>query len=149
MAFVVVRGVWAPFIVAVPSFSFNCFLSLAVFISGQSWMKCSGLLQWEQHFSATWASFTALAIWIMNPSVTPLIPPGSSLSRSLPLSASSSSSWAKHTVGFLKSGWLPLSFLKGKKLVVLGLDGLLAVWILELQDNSIESSLSASLVALR
>ena len=25
-------------------------------------------------------------------------------------------------VGFLESGWLPLSFLKGKKLVVLGLD---------------------------
>ena len=35
-------------------------------------------------------------------------------------------------VGFLESGWLPLSFLKGKKLVVLGLDRPSAAWILEL-----------------
>ena len=52
-------------------------------------------------------------------------------------------------VDFLESGWLPLSFLRGKKLVVLGLDGPLAAWILELQGNSIESCFSASLVALR
>ena len=32
----------------------------------------------------------------------------------------------------------PLSFLKGKKLVVLGLDGPSSVWILELQDNLID-----------
>ena len=42
-----------------------------------------------------------------------------------------------------------LSFLKGKKLVVLSLDGPLAAWILELHDNSIKSSFSASMVALR
>ena len=30
--------------------------------------------------------------------------------------------------GFLESGWLPLSFLKGKMLVVLSLDGPLATW---------------------
>ena len=35
MVFVIVEGAQAPFIVAVPSFPFNCFLSLAVFISGQ------------------------------------------------------------------------------------------------------------------
>ena len=51
----------------------------------------------------------------------PIIPPGSSLSGSLPSSASSTSKCAKWTAGFFKSGWLPLSFLKGKKLVVLGL----------------------------
>ena len=56
---------------------------------------------------------------------------------------------AKCTAGFLEGGWLPLSFLKGKKLVVLGLDGLLAVWNLEPQDSSMESSFSASLAALR
>ena len=69
---------------------------------------------------------------MMNSSITPSIPPGSSLSGSLLSSASTFSSYAKHTAGFLESGWLPLSFLKGKKLVVLGLDGPLAVWILEL-----------------
>ena len=42
---VIVRGVQAPFIDAVPSFPFNYFLSLEVFTSGQLWMKCSGLLQ--------------------------------------------------------------------------------------------------------
>ena len=52
-------------------------------------------------------------------------------------------------VNFLESGWLPLSFLKGKKLVVLGLDESSAAWIIELHDNSIESSFSASLAALR
>ena len=149
MAFIVVGGVWAPFIIAIPSFPFNCFLSLAVFISRQFWTKCSGLLQWQHHFSSALASFTALASWTMNSSITPSIPPGSSLSRSWPLSASSSSSCAKQTAGFLEIGWLPLSFLKGKKLVVLGLDGPSAAWILELQGNSIESSFSASLVALR
>ena len=46
MALVIVRGVQASFINAIPSFPFNCFLSLEVFISGQLWMKCSGLLQW-------------------------------------------------------------------------------------------------------
>ena len=50
---------------------------------------------------------------------------------------------------FLESGWFPLSFLKGKKLVVLGLDGPSAGWVLELLDNSSESSFLASLAALR
>ena len=59
----------------------------------------------------------------MNSSVTPLIPPGSSLSGSSPSSTSSSSKCAKQTAGFFKSGWLPFSFLKRKKLVVLGLGG--------------------------
>ena len=57
----------------------------------------------------------------MNSSITPSIPPGSSLSGSSPSSASSYSKCAKWMAGFFKSGWLPLSFLKGKKLVVLGL----------------------------
>ena len=65
MALVVVRGVQAPFIDAVPSFPFNCFLSLEIFISGQLWMKCLGLLQWQQYFSSAWASFTTLANWTM------------------------------------------------------------------------------------
>ena len=42
----VVGGVWAPFVDAIPSFLFNCFLSQEVFISRQLLMKCSGLLQW-------------------------------------------------------------------------------------------------------
>ena len=46
MALVNVKGVWAPFIDAIPSFLFNCFLSLEVFTSRQLQMKCSGLLQW-------------------------------------------------------------------------------------------------------
>ena len=46
MVLIVVGGVWAPFIDAIPSFPFNCFLSLEVFKSGQLQMKCSGLLQW-------------------------------------------------------------------------------------------------------
>ena len=53
--------------------------------------------------------------------VTPSIPLGSLLSGSLPLPTSTSSKCAKHTAGFFGSGWLPLSFLRGKKLVVLGL----------------------------
>ena len=53
----------------------------------------------------------------------PPIPPGSSLSGSLPSLPSSSSKCAKWMEGFFKSGWLLLSFLKGKKLVVLGLGG--------------------------
>ena len=46
MALIIVGGVWAPFIVAIPSFPFNCFFSLEVFTSRQLQMKCSGLLQW-------------------------------------------------------------------------------------------------------
>ena len=46
VALVIIRGIWAPFIDAISSFSFNCFLSLEFFTSGQLWMKCSGLLQW-------------------------------------------------------------------------------------------------------
>ena len=46
MAVMVVRGVWAPFVIAIPSFLFNYFLSLVDFISGQLQMKCLGLLQW-------------------------------------------------------------------------------------------------------
>ena len=64
----------------------------------------------------------------MNSSVIPSIPLGSSLSGSLPLSASSSSKCTKWMAGFFKSGWLPLSFLKGKKLVVLGLGGHQQFW---------------------
>ena len=59
----------------------------------------------------------------MKSSITPSIPPGSSLSGSSPSSACSSSKCAKQMAGFFKSGWLPLSFPKGKKLVVLGLGG--------------------------
>ena len=44
VALVIVRGVQAPFFVAIPSFPFNCFLSLEFFTSGQLQMKCSGLL---------------------------------------------------------------------------------------------------------
>ena len=45
-AFIVVRGIQAPLVSAIPSFLFNCFLSLVVFTSGQLWMKSLGLLQW-------------------------------------------------------------------------------------------------------
>ena len=48
--------------------------------------------------------------------------------------------------GGLFGKWLVI---RGKKLVVLSLDGLLDAWVLELWDNSIKSSFSASLVALR
>ena len=43
----------------------------------------------------------------------------------------------------------PLNLLKGKKLVALGLEGPSFAGTLGLWDNSIESSFSASLVALR
>ena len=43
---VIARGVWAPFINAIPSFPFNGLFSLEVFTSRQLWMKCSRLLQW-------------------------------------------------------------------------------------------------------
>ena len=69
------------------------------------------------------------------------------LSGSLPSSASSSSKCAKQMAGFFESGWLALSFLKGKSSPWFG--GPSAVGVLELQRNSIESSLSASLAALR
>ena len=59
----------------------------------------------------------------MNSSITPSIPPGSSLSGFSPSSKSSSSKCPKCSADFFKSGWLPLSFLRGKKLVVLGLGG--------------------------
>ena len=90
--------------------------------------------------SSAWASLTALVSHTINSSVTPSSPLGSSLSRSSLSSASSSSNYAKHTVGFLEGSLLPLSVLKGKKLVVLGLDELLVVWNLEPQDSSMESS---------
>ena len=61
MVLVIVREVQTPFINAVPSFPFNCLFSLEVFTSRQLQMKCPGLLQWYQHFSSAWASFTALA----------------------------------------------------------------------------------------
>ena len=47
------------------------------------------------------------------------------------------------------NGWLPFNFLKGKKLLALSLEGPSVAGALGLQDNSIESSFSASLVALR
>ena len=80
----------------------------------------------------------------MNSSITPLILPGSSLSGSLPLSASSSSKCTKWMAGFFKSGWLPLSFLKGKKLVVLGLGGHQQFGFWSFEATLIESSFSAS-----
>ena len=76
----------------------------------------------------------------MNSSVTPSILPRSSLSESSSSPASSSSKCAKCTACLFRSGWLPLSFLRGKKLVVLGLGGPSAVWVLEPWGNSIESS---------
>ena len=42
---VALGGVWTPFVVTIPSFPFNGFLSLVVFISGQLGIKCSELLQ--------------------------------------------------------------------------------------------------------
>ena len=130
--FIAFGGVWAPFIVTVPSFLFNCFLSLAVFMSGQLQIKCLGLLQWKQHLSSIWVSFTALANWTMNSSVTPLIPLGSSLSRILTIiGIFLFQLCTRCMVGFLGNGWLPFNFLKGKKLVVLGLDGLSVAWVLE------------------
>ena len=46
MVLVIVRGVQAPYIDAIPSFPFNSFFSLEVFTGWQLQMKCSGLLQW-------------------------------------------------------------------------------------------------------
>ena len=131
------------------SFPFNCFLSLAVFISRQLRMKCLGLLQWvtvlllclgifhcpcqldHEFFCHPLDSTRIITLWILT------------------IISILFSSCAKQMAGFLESGWLPLSFLRGKKLVVLSLDGPLAAWILELHDSSIESSFLASLVALR
>ena len=73
---------------------------------------------------------------------------GSSLSGSSTLPVSSSSKCAKCTVGFFRRGWLPSSFLMGKKLVILDLGRPSAVWVLGPWGSSIESSLSASLAAL-
>ena len=52
-------------------------------------------------------------------------------------------------VGVLTAGWVPLSLCKGKKLVALGLVVLSVAWLWGLQDSSMESSFSASLVAHR
>ena len=123
-ALAVVRRVLAPFIDAVPSLPFNCYFSLEVFMSGQLQMKCSGLLQQLQCFSSAWASFTALAKHTINSSITPSILLGSSLSWPSSSPASSSSKCAKCITGFFRMGWLPLSFLRGKKLVALALGGL-------------------------
>ena len=46
-------------------------------------------------------------------------------------------------------GWLPLSFLRGKKLVALGLGGLSVACVLGPWGNSMESSFLASWVALK
>ena len=51
--------------------------------------------------------------------------------------------------GCLSAGWVPLSFHKGKKLVIWGLAVLLAAWLHGLWDSSMESSFSASLAAHR
>ena len=59
----------------------------------------------------------------MNSSVTPSIPLGSSLSGPLPLPACFSSKCVRCTTGLFWSGWLPLHFLRWKKLVVLGSGG--------------------------
>ena len=131
-ALIVVGGVQAPFINAIPSFPFNCFLSLEVFTSRQLQMKCSGLLQWKQHFSSAWASFTALAHQTMNFSVTPLIPPGSSLPGSSPSSASSSSTCAKQTAGFFWKWLVTLKFPQGEEASSPQFGGPSAVWFLEL-----------------
>ena len=85
----------------------------------------------------------------INSSITPSILQGSLLSlSSLPL-ASPSSTCAKCTAGVFRMGWLHLSFLRGKKLVSLCFGGLSAVWVLRPLDSSMESSFSASWVALR
>ena len=64
-------------------------------------------------------------------------------------SALSSSRRVKHTAGILGAGWGPLSFYKGKKLVILGLALLSVVWFHGLWDGSMESSFSTSLAAHR
>ena len=64
------------------------------------------------------------------------------------ISTSPSSKCAKCTAGYFRMGWLPLSFLRGKKLVALSLGGVSVTCVLELQGNSMESSFSASWVAL-
>ena len=51
----------------------------------------------------------------MNSSVTPMIPPGLSLSGFSPLPASPSSKCAKCTAGFFRSGWLLFKFLQGEE----------------------------------
>ena len=81
MALVVAGGVWAPFIIAVPSFLFNCFLSLAVFIRGQLQIKCFRAAAMVAAFLICLGVLLLLsASQTMNSSITPSIPSGSSLS---------------------------------------------------------------------
>ena len=71
----------------------------------------------------------------MNSSVTPSILSGSLFSTSSSLLVPSSSKCARHTVAILGTGWFPLSFHKGKKLVVFGLAVLSIAWFCEFQDR--------------
>ena len=82
----------------------------------------------------------------MNSSITQLILSGSSLSTSLSLLALSSSKCARHTIVILDTGWVvPFELPQGKKLVVFGLVVLSIAWLHGFQDNSMDSSFSASL----
>ena len=82
-------------------------------------------------------------------SVTPLILSGSSLSTSSSLLILSYSKCTRHTVAILGTSWFPLSFCKGKKLVVFGLVVLSIAWLHGFWDNSIDSSFSTSLATQR
>ena len=141
--------VWAPFLDAIPSLQFNWVFSLKALTSGQLQIKCLGLLHWKQCFSSTWASFTALTRCTMNISITPLILSGSSLSTSSSFLVLSFSKCVRHMVAILGTSWFPLSFCKGKKLVVYGLAVLSTASLHGFQDNSIESSFSTSPAAQR
>ena len=59
----------------------------------------------------------------------------------------SPSKCARHMATVLDAGWFPLSIHKGKKLIVFGLVGLSTIWLHGFQNNSMDSSFSASLAA--
>ena len=134
-----------------PLSPFNCFLSLAAFISravtNKMFRTAAVIAALFIHLGIFCCSFQLNHEFIghsFNP-IRVIVFLILALS-----SAPSSSSWTRHTVRFLHvNGWLPFNFLKGKKLVALSLEGPYVAGTLGLWDNSIESSFSASLVALR
>ena len=124
---------------------FKCKSVLDAATSGQSQIKWSRILQWEQHFSSCSESFTALARCTMNSLGMPSMPSGSLLLMHFSLLALSFSRCATHAEG-VTGGWLPLRLHRRKKLVTQGLLVLAMGW---LQDGSIASSFSTSHAAQR
>ena len=139
------RGL-GPLLDAIPSLQFNCIFSLEALTSGQLQMKCSGYCDGSSASPPLGHPSWPVPRHTMNSSVIPLMPSGSFF---LPLLQLSSSKCAMHTAAILDTSWFPLSFCKGKKLVAFGLPVLSITWPCGFWDNSMDSSFSASLAALR